>query len=126
MCHQTVCLLARHFEAKGLPTLILGSALDILQAGAPPRAQFLDYPLGFEAGRFRDPSDQLIVVRQALSAFDTMNKPGIEYLPFTWEAGWTLVNERERQTESDDHRSPRNLEPQYQHESDRVLAEKLK
>ena len=67
MCHQTVCLIARHFENLGLPTLILGSALDILEAGQPPRAKFLNYPLGFESGKFEDKINQLEVVREALS-----------------------------------------------------------
>jgi hypothetical protein len=49
-----VSLIARHFEAAGLPTMILGSAMDILQAGRPPRVKFVNYPLGFESVRFRD------------------------------------------------------------------------
>ena len=89
-------LIARHFEANGLPTLILGSALDILSAGQPPRAKFLNYPLGFESGRFRDSTDQLAVVQEALKGFDDMHKPGIETLPFEWQDGWDMVNERER------------------------------
>ena len=35
------------------PTIILGSARDITQAGRPPRMVFLDYPLGHSAGRPR-------------------------------------------------------------------------
>ncbi len=51
-------LVARHLEGLGIPTLCLGSALDILEAGAPPRAAFVDYPLGHSAGRPFDPADQ--------------------------------------------------------------------
>ena len=48
-------LAARRLEALGIPTLCLGSALDILEAGAPPRAVFVDYPLGHSAGKpFQD------------------------------------------------------------------------
>ena len=113
-------LIARHFEARGLPTLILGSALDILEAGRPPRACFLDYPLGFEAGRFRDKQNQLDVVRAALEAF-SMPKPGILPLDFEWPEGWDLV--RQREAGQQDQRSPRNTEPQYQSEADRIAAE---
>ena len=121
MCHQTVCLIARHFEADGLPTLIVGSALDILQSGQPPRAKFVNYPLGFESGRFRDKSDQVAVIRQALLGFDGMNEPGIEALDLEWLDGWDMINERERGKL--DQRSPRTTEPQYQTEADRLAAE---
>ncbi len=116
-----MCLIARHFEALGLPTLILGSCLDILQAGKPPRAQFVNYPLGFESGRFHDQENQLAVVQQALHGFNTMTTPGIEPLPFAWQAGWDLVNQREQGKL--DQRSPRDASPQYQSEEDRVLGE---
>ena len=121
MCHQTVCLIARHFEADGLPTLIVGSALDILQSGQPPRAKFVNYPLGFESGRFRDKSDQVAVIRQALLGFDRMSEPGIEPLDLEWLDGWDMINERERGKL--DQRSPRTTEPQYQTEADRLAAE---
>lgn len=116
-----MCLIARHFESLGLPTLILGSALDILSAGKPPRAKFVNYPLGFEAGRFEDKEDQLAVVREALKGFDDFSEPTIEPMPFEWPEGWGMVNEREKGKL--DHRSPRTLEPQYQSEEDRLKAE---
>ena len=115
-----MCLIARHVESLGLPTLILGSCLDILQSGRPPRAQFVNYPLGFESGKFRDKQNQLEMVRQALCGLDTMTAPGIEQLPFEWQAGWELVNEREKG--KFDLRSPRAATPQYQTEEDRRLA----
>ena len=105
----------------GLPTLILGSALDILKAGKPPRAKFVNYPLGFESGRFEDKRNQLDVVAAALEGFDEMKSPGIEPLSFEWRRGWDMVNERERGKL--DHRSPRTTAPQYQTEQDRLMAE---
>ena len=121
MCHQTVCLIARHFENLGLPTLILGSALDILEAGQPPRAKFLNYPLGFETGKFEDKINQLEVVRQALSGFETIEKPSILKMEFEWPEGWELIKKREKGIL--DLRSPRNEIPQYQSEADRLAAE---
>lgn len=105
-----------------MPTLILGSALDILEAGAPPRAQFLNFPLGFEAGKPHDAENQLDVLRTALRAFDEMESPGIRHLPFTWPAGWDMIAERERQSAGQDFRSPRDTTPRYQTEEDRRLA----
>ena len=121
MCHQTVCLIARHFENLGLPTLILGSALDILEAGQPPRAKFLNYPLGFESGKFENKINQLEVVRQALSGFETIEKPSILKMEFEWPEGWELIKKREEGIL--DLRSPRNEIPQYQSEADRLAAE---
>ena len=121
MCHQTVCLIARHFENLGLHTLILGSALDILEAGQPPRAKFLNYPLGFESGKFEDKINQLEVVREALSGFETIEKPSILKMEFEWPEGWELIKKREEGIL--DLRSPRNEIPQYQSEADRLAAE---
>ena len=116
-----MCLIARHFEEKGLPTLILGSGLDILEAGKPPRAQFVNYPLGFETGRFQDKANQFDVVADALKGFESMTTAGIEPLNYEWQAGWDMLHERERGKL--DSRSPRDTNPQYQTEEDRVLAE---
>ncbi len=115
-------LIARHFEAAGLPTLILGSAIDILKAGKPPRVKFVNYPLGFESGRFKDKSDQLAVVREALTGFDSMSAPSFDTMDFEWQAGWDMLHERERGKL--DQRSERTTEPQYQNDEDRIAAER--
>jgi hypothetical protein len=101
----------------------MGSALDILEAGRPPRAQFLNFPLGFEAGPYQDKAGQLDVMRQGLTGFETFTEPGIKPLPHSWDAGWERVKNREGSAQNDDTRSPRNTEPQYQTDEDRQLAE---
>lgn len=118
-----MCLIARVFEEEGLPTLILGSALDILEAGQAPRAQFLNYPLGFTAGRFQDRHNQYEVVKTALQSFDTMRSPGIQSMNFDWDNGWQMINERELLEQDNDTRSPRDTLPRYQTEDDRIRAE---
>lgn len=116
-------LLARHFESSGIPTLIIGSALDILEAGNPPRAHFLNFPLGFETGPFQDKSTQIEVVRQGLAGFESFTEPGIKPLAFSWDEGWELVNSREKNTTSRDSRAPRDTRPRYQTREDQLLAE---
>lgn len=125
MCHQTVSLIARHFEKLGLPTLILGSAFDILSAGMPPRAVFLNYPLGFETGKPFDKANQAEVVRAALTKFETFDAPGIKTLDFEWQEGWQMTHERALLANKDN-RSPRDTTPRYQKDEDRLLAEKAR
>lgn len=116
-------LIAQVLEKRGIPTLILGSALDIMQAGRPPRAVFLDYPLGHSSGKPHEPADQYAVVRAALSAFDGITEPGmIRPLPNRWAAddAWKTAA---MPTSGGDTRQPRDTSPQYQFPEDRLAAE---
>ena len=65
MCHQTVGLVARHLEANGLPTVIMGAAKDIVEHCGVPRFLFSDFPLGNSAGK---PFDVEIVSGSAKNA----------------------------------------------------------
>jgi hypothetical protein len=87
VCHQSVGLIAREVEAAGIPTLCMTSAYDITQAVNPPRAVFLDYPLGHQTGKPDNPANQRAIVLAALNAFETISKPGtIVELPYVWDA----------------------------------------
>jgi hypothetical protein len=86
VCHQSVGLIAREVEAAGIPTLCMTSAYDITQAVNPPRAVFLDYPLGHQTGKPDNPANQRAIVLAALNAFETISKPGtIVELPYVWD-----------------------------------------
>lgn len=114
-------LVARHVEAAGIPTLCLSSALDITRAVNPPRAAFLDFPLGHTAGKPLQPELQRQVLADALSSFETMTAPGsVRTLPYRWSENedW----KRKAFAEGDD-RLPRHDTPQYQDEEDRRRAE---
>ena len=121
MCHQTVCLVARHLEANGIPTMCLGSALDIFTAGRPPRATFVDYPLGHSSGKPFDGADQLGIVRAALDGFAAMTSTGeIQVLPQQWgEHSWRI---EASSTGGQDTRQARDETPQFQHAADRDAA----
>ena len=67
MCHQTVSLVAQHLESQGLPTVIVGSAQDIVEVAGVPRFVFVDYPLGNPAGRPGDTAEQLLILRSAIT-----------------------------------------------------------
>ncbi len=97
------------------------SALDITRAVNPPRAAFLDYPLGHTAGKPHDAALQLRVMREALEAFESMTVPGsVKVLPFVWsvDESWKL-----QAFTGDDTRTERLDTPQYQTEEDRIRAE---
>lgn len=117
-----MCLVARHLEANGIPTLCLGSAFDVFAAGRPPRASFVDYPLGHSAGKPFDPADQQDIVRAALRGFETITQAGeIQVLPNRWDASGQWREEAAR-TRGIDTRQPRDETPQFQHADDRTAA----
>lgn len=113
-------LIARYFESRAIPTLIMGSALDILQQGRAPRVQFVDYPLGFQAGRPFDPKNQLSVLRASLAGFETMEGPSLERLDFQWPEGWERVARAKDGPGNVDLRSPRDTIARYQKAADTI------
>lgn len=68
-------LVARHLEEHGIPTVIIGSALDIVEHCAVPRFLFVDFPLGNPCGRPWDRAMQRRIVEQGLHLFETATGP---------------------------------------------------
>ena len=102
--------------------MCLGSALDIFESGRPPRATFVDYPLGHSAGKPFDSADQLGIVRAALQGLETMTRPGeIRALPNQWDAQGEWRSEAAR-TKGGDTRQLCDETPQFQHAADREAA----
>ena len=98
----------------------MSSALDITRAVNPPRAAFVDYPLGHTTGKPHEPALQRELLWQALEAFTSLTIPGtVKMLPFTWSAdqAWQATAQR-----GPDDRRPRYDTPQYQTEEDRQRA----
>jgi hypothetical protein len=63
------------------------SALDITQSVNPPRAVFINFPLGHQTGKPHQPELQRQIVRHALTAFETIDRPGaILQLPYVWDS----------------------------------------
>ncbi len=82
VCHQTTALVARHLEANGIPTVIMGCAKDIIEHAAVPRFLFSDFPLGNSAGKPHDAASQaqtlelaLRVLESAIGPLTTMQSP---------------------------------------------------
>ncbi len=118
-----MCLIARYLEDRGIATLVMGTALDIVKFGAPPRAVFMDFPLGHGGGPAFDPDRQLAIARQAMAALESIREPGqIVPLEQIWPEGDAWKSGASDES-GDDVRQPRDLTPRYQREDDRRLAE---
>jgi len=88
-----VSLVARHIEADGIPTVIMGCAKDIVEHCGVPRFLFSDFPLGNSGGRPFDPESQaqtlelaLRVLESAPAARTTVQSP----LRWSADAAWKL------------------------------------
>jgi hypothetical protein len=82
-----VSLVARHLEANGIPTVVLGSALDIVEYCGVPRFYYVDFPLGNPCGKPGDKDMQLEIVRQALTQLHSAQRPRTTVrAPFEWSA----------------------------------------
>jgi D-proline reductase (dithiol) PrdB len=75
VCHQTVSLVARHLEANGIPTVIMGCAKDIVEHAGVPRFLFSDFPLGNSAGRPFDVESQTQTLELALRVLESAPGP---------------------------------------------------
>lgn len=91
VCHQSVTLIARHLEAHGIATVIMGCARDVVEHVGAPRFLFSDFPLGNSAGKPHDPQSQadtlalaLRVLEAAPAARTTVQSPQI----WSDDPGW--------------------------------------
>jgi hypothetical protein len=75
VCHQTMSLTARHLEANGIPTVLIGAAKDIVELCGVPRFLFSDFPLGSAAARPFDPASQDATMELALRVLETAPAP---------------------------------------------------
>ena len=64
-------LVARHLEAAGIPTVIMGCAKDIVEHCGVPRLLFSDFPLGNAAGRPFDAASQAQTLELALRVLES-------------------------------------------------------
>jgi hypothetical protein len=93
VCHQTVSLAARHLEANGIPTVIMGCAKDIVEHCGVPRFLFSDFPLGNSGGKPFDVDSQAQTLELALRVLETAPGPRTTVQsPQRWndDAKWKL------------------------------------
>jgi Glycine/sarcosine/betaine reductase selenoprotein B (GRDB) len=93
VCHQTCSLVARHLEANGIATVLMGCAKDIVEHAAVPRFLFSDFPLGNSAGRPHDAASQALTLELALRVLESAPGPRTTMQsPLRWseDAAWKL------------------------------------
>ena len=78
-------LVARHLEANGIATIVIGSARDIVEECGVPRFLFSDFPLGNPCGRPYDVDMQRAITGFALDAVSnaTLSRSTVQ-TPFVW------------------------------------------
>jgi D-proline reductase (dithiol) PrdB len=88
-----VSLAARHLEANGISTVIMGCAKDIVEHCGVPRFLFSDFPLGNSAGKPFDVPSQVQTLELALRVLERAPGPRTTVQsPLRWndDARWKL------------------------------------
>jgi len=86
-----VSLVARHLEENGMPTVIVGSARDVVEHCGVARFHFTDFPLGNPCGHPWRADMQREVVATALGLLETATGPRTTVVSrFVWknDPGW--------------------------------------
>jgi D-proline reductase (dithiol) PrdB len=111
-CHQAIALLARVIEREGIPTVTVTGARDITERVRPPRAGWLNYPLGYSVGRPNEPDEQRAICLEVLRLSTANTTPGdIAELDFTWpDPSWAARVVEQYREEADIVKSQRSHE----------------
>jgi hypothetical protein len=80
-----VSLVARHLESAGIPTVVIGSAHDIVHEAGVPRFVFVDVPLGNPCGPPGEPRTQRSILELALRLAESAIVPRtVVQAPVSW------------------------------------------
>ena len=92
-------------EASGIPTLVIGTAHDIMAKVTPPRAAFVDHPVGRTFGSPNDRQRNESVLARALAELPKFARPGeIRDLGCNWSPDGSRAWEEELRAEMHQHR----------------------
>jgi len=92
-----VSLVSRHLEANGIPTVVIGSARDIVEECGVARFIFNDFPLGNPVGKPWDAAMQAATLGHALDLLETARLPRTTVqTPYRWsdDDAWRTVYAR--------------------------------
>jgi hypothetical protein len=90
MCHQSVGLIQSIIEKTGIPTASVTLLREITERVAPPRALFVDFPLGYPLGVPQDGALQSRIVLAVLTLLSESVPPAV--LWHLLAGGWYLLS----------------------------------
>ena len=96
-------LLARHLESNGIVTLIIGSAIDIVERCGAPRYLHNDFPLGNPCGVPYDEAMQLKIMQQGLALIEkagqarTTQRTLHRWKDDAWRRDYALIDDSNRE-----------------------------
>ena len=76
-----MCGLAQIFESQGLSTVLIGFVKEHMEIIKPPRALWLNFPMGRPLGKPNDPEFQKKIIRGAFELFQKSPAPVLEDFP---------------------------------------------
>lgn len=77
MCHQSVGLIQSIVERAGIPTASITLLREVTERVNPPRALFVDRPLGYPLGVPNDAALQTRIILAALGLLTERVPPGV-------------------------------------------------
>lgn len=81
-------LVARHLEENGIPTVIIGTARDIVEHCGVARFLFVDFPLGNPCGEPNKTDMQRAIFARALDLLESAREPNTTVrAPYDWSGG---------------------------------------
>jgi hypothetical protein len=81
-----VSLVSRYLEARGMPTVVIGSAKDIVEECGVARFLYTDFPLGNPCGKPWDVPMQGAIAGMALDLLESARFPRTTVqTPFAWD-----------------------------------------
>jgi len=98
-----VSLLARHLESNGIITLIIGSAIDVVEHCGAPRYLHNDFPLGNPCGVPYDEAMQLEIMKQGLALIEkaeqarTTQRTSYRWKDDTWREDYAAIDDSNRE-----------------------------
>lgn len=91
MCHQSVGLVAREIESRGIRTVLVGHFPHLAERIRPPRMFIVDAPLGETFSRAYDYAMHETIAHEALEFARTGGGELIHYAPYVWDDNEGLV-----------------------------------
>ena len=77
-CTRAVCGLAHIFESQGFSTVLVGFVKEHIEIIKPPRALWLNFPMGRPLGKPNNPEFQKKVIRTAFDLFEKSSGPVLD------------------------------------------------